>query len=134
MAAIPIEGLYKNDLTNDDKNTIQQRLKERIPTGARWYQSPLPETKQTLERIASEVEPTNLLKGKLTEQRVQNQLGTLGGGNHFLEVVHDEDTEQVWILLHSDHRRTTRVRRLVDFLASEIRKRRALIEGRTSSD
>ena len=40
----------------------------------------------------------------------------------------------LWILLHSDHRRTTRVRRLVDFLASEIRKRRALIEGRTSSD
>jgi tRNA-splicing ligase RtcB len=32
-----------------------------------------------------------------------NQLGTLGGGNHFIEVCRDE-AEQVWIMLHSGSR------------------------------
>lgn len=32
-----------------------------------------------------------------------NQLGTLGGGNHFIEVCLDED-QQVWIMLHSGSR------------------------------
>ena len=32
-----------------------------------------------------------------------NQLGTLGGGNHFIEVCLDE-TDQVWVMLHSGSR------------------------------
>lgn len=32
-----------------------------------------------------------------------NQMGTLGGGNHFIEVCLDE-TEQVWVMLHSGSR------------------------------
>ena len=36
-------------------------------------------------------------------ERVQRQLGTLGSGNHFLEVCLDEDS-QVWVVLHSGSR------------------------------
>ncbi|CAM3939540.1 RtcB family protein [Nocardiopsis rhodophaea] len=36
-------------------------------------------------------------------QRAENQLGTLGGGNHFLEVCLD-DAGTVWIVLHSGSR------------------------------
>jgi tRNA-splicing ligase RtcB len=36
-------------------------------------------------------------------QRVANQAGTLGGGNHFIEVCLDTD-EQVWLMLHSGSR------------------------------
>jgi len=32
------------------------------------------------------------------------QLGTLGGGNHFIEVCVDEDDEKLWLLLHSGSR------------------------------
>ena len=32
-----------------------------------------------------------------------NQLGTLGGGNHFIEVCHDE-ADRVWVMLHSGSR------------------------------
>ncbi len=35
--------------------------------------------------------------------KARNQLGTLGGGNHFIEICYDED-EWVWILLHSGSR------------------------------
>jgi tRNA-splicing ligase RtcB len=37
------------------------------------------------------------------EGRAQQQMGTLGGGNHFLELTVDDD-EQVWLMLHSGSR------------------------------
>ncbi|MFT4125331.1 MAG: RtcB family protein [Gordonia sp. (in: high G+C Gram-positive bacteria)] len=37
------------------------------------------------------------------DTRAQRQLGTLGGGNHFIEVSLDDDA-QVWIMLHSGSR------------------------------
>jgi len=37
------------------------------------------------------------------EQAIYDQLGTLGGGNHFVEVQYDEDGN-VWIMLHSGSR------------------------------
>lgn len=43
---------------------------------------------------------------ELTEKQVatcHTQLGTLGGGNHFIEVCLDE-TDQVWVVLHSGSR------------------------------
>jgi len=42
-----------------------------------------------------------MLRGR--DCKAAKQLGTLGGGNHFLEVVHDE-TGQVWAMLHSGSR------------------------------
>ncbi|MFZ2501378.1 MAG: RtcB family protein [Nocardioides sp.] len=37
------------------------------------------------------------------EGRAMQQMGTLGGGNHFIELTADED-EQVWLMLHSGSR------------------------------
>jgi len=41
--------------------------------------------------------------GKFDHARVWKQLGTLGGGNHFIELCLDE-SERVWIMLHSGSR------------------------------
>jgi tRNA-splicing ligase RtcB len=41
--------------------------------------------------------------GKFDDARVWNQVGTLGGGNHFIELCLDE-ADRVWILLHSGSR------------------------------
>jgi tRNA-splicing ligase RtcB (3'-phosphate/5'-hydroxy nucleic acid ligase) len=41
--------------------------------------------------------------GKVSHKRPANQLGTLGGGNHFIEVCLDEEN-QVWVMLHSGSR------------------------------
>jgi tRNA-splicing ligase RtcB len=41
--------------------------------------------------------------GKFDHKRVWSQLGTLGGGNHFIELCLDED-DSVWIMLHSGSR------------------------------
>ena len=37
------------------------------------------------------------------ERKAMDQMGTLGGGNHFLELTVDDD-EQVWLMLHSGSR------------------------------
>jgi tRNA-splicing ligase RtcB len=41
--------------------------------------------------------------GRFEHARVWNQLGTLGGGNHFIELCLDE-SDRVWIMLHSGSR------------------------------
>jgi tRNA-splicing ligase RtcB len=41
--------------------------------------------------------------GKLDARRIFNQLGTLGGGNHFIELCLDE-VGAVWLMLHSGSR------------------------------
>ena len=41
--------------------------------------------------------------GKFDHARVWNQVGTLGGGNHFIELCLDE-ADRVWIMLHSGSR------------------------------
>ncbi|WP_267966432.1 RtcB family protein [Hydrogenophaga sp. NFH-34] len=41
--------------------------------------------------------------GKVDARRIWRQLGTLGGGNHFIEVCLDE-AGTVWIMLHSGSR------------------------------
>lgn len=47
--------------------------------------------------------------GKLREPaRVWNQIGTLGGGNHFIEICLDE-CDRVWIMLHSGSRNIGKV-------------------------
>lgn len=41
--------------------------------------------------------------GRTSHKRPVNQLGTLGGGNHFVEVCLDE-TDDVWVVIHSGSR------------------------------
>ena len=41
-----------------------------------------------------------------------------------------DQTRSVWLLLHSDLRRITRVRLLVDFLANALLEKRAQFRGR----
>jgi tRNA-splicing ligase RtcB len=41
--------------------------------------------------------------GKFDHRRVWRQLGSLGGGNHFIELCLDE-SQAVWVMLHSGSR------------------------------
>lgn len=121
MAAIPIDGLYKEHLTEAQKVAIQQQLKERIPTGFSQHRSKLEDTQEVLDEITAAVEPTDYLKEQLMLPRVTDQLGTLGGGNHFLEVVYESKNEQVWVMLHSGSRNIgNRVAQHYDMVAKSM--------------
>jgi len=127
MAAVPICDLYSRQLTNSQKVDIFRRLKERIPTGFAKHKGMLPETKETLEEITEEIEPTDYVKDQLLLPRVTDQLGTLGGGNHFLEIVHDDQDDQVWSLLHSGSRNIgNRVAKHYDGVARDILQRQSV--------
>ena len=54
--------------------------------------------KKTVKDVAKDHNPIGSF-----ENEFASQLGTLGGGNHFVEVQHDED-DNVWIMLHSGSR------------------------------
>ena len=45
----------------------------------------------------------DLAPGVISEQRAYNQIGTLGGGNHFIELCLADD-DSVWLVLHSGSR------------------------------
>lgn len=104
MAAIPIEGLHKHHLKPDDLRRMQQMMKERIPTGFDQHRKTLAGTTAVIDQITQEGNPTSFLKSQLTLPRVTDQLGTLGGGNHFLEIVYETTEGQVWVMLHSGSR------------------------------
>jgi len=68
--------------------------------------------------------------GKLNQHRMWSQLGTLGGGNHFIELC--LDTQQgVWLMLHSGSRNVGKV--FAD-VAISMAKEIAVREGRVLPD
>jgi len=104
MCAVPLIDLHKDDLTLPQMKKIQQLIKRRIPVGFNQHKSPLDGAIEALDEISHLKNPTKRLETEYrNRKKIAAQLGTLGGGNHFLELVYDEDG-MVWIMLHSGSR------------------------------
>ncbi|KAK9828760.1 hypothetical protein WJX72_001958 [[Myrmecia] bisecta] len=103
MCAVPMQGLHKDDLSLDKMKRIQKIIKHLIPTGFNMHEQALPSAGAKLDEISQQHPPSRRLEQAMQQARVKKQLSTLGGGNHFLEVVHD-DEGMVWIMLHSGSR------------------------------
>ena len=92
----------------DDLTALRKAIEDTIPTGASEYDGkfPYPVPLQLQNQI------DKLYKGmEKLDQRAEDffgkamrQLGTLGGGNHFIELCLDTK-DRVWIMLHSGSRR-----------------------------
>lgn len=94
-----------------------------VPTGFRWHKSPqdLGELDRPLR--AAELQP-------LVRERAAVQLGTLGGGNHFLEAQVDEGG-RIWLMVHSGSRNTgLRIANHYNELAIRSSEQRALAAGK----
>ncbi len=82
--------------------SVLREIRRRVPAGFNWHQAapqaarvwlkdnPIPHL-GTLPRVKSDL------------KRVGRQMGTLGGGNHFVEVSADE-LDRIWIVLHTGSR------------------------------
>lgn len=160
MCAVPIKGLHKDDLTLTQMKKIQQEIKRRIPVGIvlifevflknglvlgfNSHADPLKGAIEALDEISDLKTPTKRLESEFRNRRkIANQLGTLGGGNHFLEVslfgpclfvilttlfqiVHDE-TGNVWIMLHSGSRNIGNTSAMYhDNVAKELLRRQGI--------
>lgn len=121
MLAIQLDG--KPDLSNEE---IDDRIRESIPMG--WHSHdaqeyhvgndfPWAETTAKIERLQDglgrefDFEGYDLeyfkdlcRKAGVDLNKAINQIGTLGGGNHFIEVAESERTGNWWIVFHSGSR------------------------------
>lgn len=102
MCAVPT-NLKASDLP-DNLSKIRHSIEREIPVGFNWYKNDKhlieedftlfkPEIKELLDNYKIDVE----------DSKVTQQLGTMGGGNHFLEICLDAD-DTVWLMLHSGSR------------------------------
>lgn len=101
MCAVPT-NLTASDLPESLKE-IRHSIERTIPVGFNSHRDDLHLTEKE-KIIAHSVASIASCHGiKSRQQSVYQQMGTLGGGNHFIELCLDE-SQRVWIMLHSGSR------------------------------
>ncbi len=123
-------SLTASDLP-DSLRAIRSDLEDAIPVGFAAHRAPVMPQEA---RLRSEV--TELLEGfddldpsvKDLRGRVRAQLGTLGGGNHFIELCIDSES-RVWLMLHSGSRNIGKTLAEVHMgRARKLKHNRALVD------
>jgi len=111
MAAVRTT-LRANDLP-DDLAKLRSGIERGIPAGngPGGDHRKVPEAIET--RVAgsglfARLEKIKAVHPKIRTDKIDRQIGTLGGGNHFIEICLDE-TDAVWVMLHSGSRGTGNV-------------------------
>jgi tRNA-splicing ligase RtcB len=96
-------SLKASDLP-DSLLAIRRQIERDIPLGAggAHRSNRLPEATFNVEEGAFVLAKMNETPSKLIE-KAHSQIGTLGSGNHFIEICLDEN-QDVWIMLHSGSR------------------------------
>lgn len=109
MMALKLEGITANDLTEDLLKKIYAQILRDVPVGFDFHRSDrynehgVAPIRSLFNRIIIK-HPDLLAKRKNTaDEIISSQFGTLGGGNHFIEICIDEN-QAVWIMLHSGSR------------------------------
>lgn len=93
----------KTNLTHIDKEVLKKilnQIQRDIPTGFNHQRTPQP-IPQKLQELIDSWEGAEELHKILEKAPIQ--MGTLGGGNHFIELQKGDDSH-VWIMLHSGSR------------------------------
>jgi len=88
-----------------DLSYLRRSIEARVPLSAGHYNTEVPSFMGGSERIA-ELEDAATRAQFSPDEYAGNwrlQLGTLGSGNHFIEVTADEE-DRVWLFLHSGSR------------------------------
>ena len=94
----------------DSLRGVREAIEDAVPVGFAAHEEPVADRgvlsalRPGLERIV-ERHPKAGALGRDVRAKWPRQLGTLGGGNHFIEVCLDE-SGRVWVMLHSGSRGT----------------------------
>ncbi|KFN49423.1 RtcB family protein [Arenimonas composti] len=94
----------------DDLAPVRSAIERSVPVGSADHRQ-LPDsigTRLAASGLEARLERIRARHPKLRPDKVGRQLGTLGGGNHFIELCLDED-DAVWVMLHSGSRGTGNV-------------------------
>jgi len=111
-------NLHASDLP-DNLDSIRGAIESAIPVGFSGHINGLahpksfPYYKNFTQKLFAGYETLNAhqLTKFLSKQKVHSQLGTLGGGNHFIELCLDQNDPDpfVWLVLHSGSRNVGKV-------------------------
>ena len=93
------------DQLPDDLRRLRLAIEAEIPVGRRSHETPAwrsapDELRGAIETLLDRVDD---LAARVPPGTISGQLGTLGGGNHFIEVCLDAEGA-VWLMLHSGSR------------------------------
>ena len=77
---------------------VVEEIRRSVPTGFHWHENMRPET---LMPPIEELDSIPVVRHNF--QNARKQLGTLGGGNHFIELQRSEEG-YLWIMIHSGSR------------------------------
>ena len=86
-------------LDGEDLKKLRHSIEREIPVGHEQKRQPFDAAVAWMESNGA---PDTVPKAVVV--RARHQLGTLGGGNHFIEVCVDRDDGLLWALLHSGSR------------------------------
>lgn len=117
-----------NQIPTDRLKKIMGKIREVIPVGFDWHKE-----KQDYELMPSEgqFQPEHIDMVRFNNypiiekefQSARKQLGTLGGGNHFIEIQKDTE-DNIWIMIHSGSRNLgSKVADYYDKLAKKLNER-----------
>ena len=91
-------SIHKSELTEFNIELLIRSIKYVIPLGFDWHPSAQDES---LMPQNHDINAMKVVKNNF--KAALKQLGTLGGGNHFIEIQEDEDG-YIWIMIHSGSR------------------------------
>jgi tRNA-splicing ligase RtcB len=113
MVAVKL-NLDASDLP-DNLSAIRAQIERDVPVGFQFHKAPTKMNSRAglaalrlnreIDKLQADFEQLAIRErlGRLDEGRVWRQVGTLGGGNHFIEICLDE-SQAVWLMLHSGSR------------------------------
>ena len=101
---IAVRTQYTRDQLPGDLRTLREQIERAVPlsAGAANRKVSREHTQRRLDVLAREAEEAGFDPATY-QKRWELQLGTLGSGNHFIEVTVDEE-DRVWLFLHSGSR------------------------------
>jgi len=110
LIAIRIKGKGLVEKVKENKEKIYKKIMEKIPMGVGEYnkgKKVTEKTKKEFTKILEDFEKKPHDKNILNHLKntAMNHLGTLGAGNHFIELGFDSKTEkELWLIIHSGSR------------------------------
>lgn len=93
----------KTSLKQLDQRSLKhvlRHIRKRVPLGFKHHRKPQPHEKMVPDR-SGDVDKLPIVRSEYEHARTQ--VGTLGGGNHFIEIQQGSD-QAIWFMIHSGSR------------------------------